>query len=217
MNWSLSYEWWFYASCTLLFASLGLGLASARTRVAIIVAIGAALALLSALGIPYVPVRGISLLMGILLAETERAGLPPVAGWVALPAVIVTFALNVSGLLPPWANAVALGASFYLLCSCAFFGKGHIADLLCIRGLRHLGNMSYSFYLVHGFAVVAILHLLLGKLAVTNRNGLFWLSILPVFAIAVAFGAALFLAIEKPLSLRVREKGKVREPATATA
>lgn len=217
VNWSLSYEWWFYVSCTLLFATLGLGLASPRKRIALIVSIGAALVALSALNVPYVPVRGLSLLMGILLAESEQAGLPPVTGWIAIPAVIVTFVLNVSGLLPPWANAIALGTGFYFLCSCAFFGKGRIADLLCIRRLRHLGNISYSFYLVHGFAVVAALHLLLGKFSAIGRNSLFWLSITPVFALALAFGAALFLMIERPFSLKVREKRKMPEAATAIA
>lgn len=68
--------------------------------------------------------------------------------------------------------------------------------------LRWLGNMSYSYYLVHGFvvraAMVALGHLLPGGLPVA----VFWLLLPVVFAATLAGSAVLFIGVERPVSLR---------------
>ena len=79
--------------------------------------------------------------------------------------------------------------------------------------IRRLGNMSYSFYLVHGFAVVALLWLLLHSVPAREQSALFWLAMAPVFLISVCCGASLFLTIEKPLSLKVLVSSRVSATA----
>ena len=56
VNWSLSYEWWFYALITALFVTLGLSRAPAKFRIATITVIAALLVGLAALHAPYVPI-----------------------------------------------------------------------------------------------------------------------------------------------------------------
>jgi len=53
-NWSLSYEWWFYTTATLLFSVLALARLQPAARISIIVAFSALLLGLSANDVPNV-------------------------------------------------------------------------------------------------------------------------------------------------------------------
>jgi len=66
VNWSLSYEWWFYASATLLFFVLGLSALPKPARIGLILGLAGALIVLSAMD---VPIRGLPLFAGMLLVE----------------------------------------------------------------------------------------------------------------------------------------------------
>ena len=59
VNWSLSYEWWFYASATLMFSVLGLSALPKAGRIGLILGLAGALITLSALDLPNVPIRGL--------------------------------------------------------------------------------------------------------------------------------------------------------------
>jgi exopolysaccharide production protein ExoZ len=203
VNWSLSYVWWLYVCSTILFATLGLGRAPPKFRVAVIAAMATLLVGLSAVHVPNVPVRGLSLLAGMMLAEAERAHLAPVNGLLAAAAVLAAFAIAISDAFPEWFVSIAVAASFYALCSHVFFGAGRFASLLCANTIRRLGNMSYSFCLVHGFGVVAVLSLLLHELTPGAQNAVFWLGMAPVFLVGAGCGMVLFLTVERPFSLDV--------------
>ena len=213
VNWSLSYEWWFYALCTALFVTLGLSRASAKFRIATITGIAALLVGLEALHVPYVPIRGISLLAGMMLAESERAHFWPVNNRAAVAAIVASFAISIFGVFPEWLSSIAFAGSFYALCSSAFFRGGYVGSFLSMNLIRRLGNMSYSFYLVHGFAVVALLWLLLHSVPAGEQSALFWLAMAPVFLVAACCGASLFLAIEKRFSLKVSVSSRVSATA----
>jgi exopolysaccharide production protein ExoZ len=62
--------------------------------------------------------------------------------------------------------------------------------------------MSYSYYLVHGFAVKAAMEIVARMVGPTAPELTFWLLISPVFALSLVPAACLFLAVEKPLSLK---------------
>jgi peptidoglycan/LPS O-acetylase OafA/YrhL len=88
VNWSLSYEWWFYVSATLLFSVCGIAAARPGVRIC---GIGGAIVVLltcSAAGIPQVPVRGVCLLGGMLLAESREKRLPSVPGAFGIAAAL---------------------------------------------------------------------------------------------------------------------------------
>jgi exopolysaccharide production protein ExoZ len=120
----------------------------------------------------------------VKLHPSELTFLPGSPNW--LP-VYRTLSLAVTG------SAVALYAfSFDRLLNRAFSQAP----------LRWLGNMSYSYYLIHGRALHAFATCLARVFPQDTRSALsFWL-LLPA-ALLVTFGTsdALFLLVEKPLSL----------------
>ena len=213
VNWSLSYEWWFYACCVTVVSVVDLRRVNPRNRCLGIAAVGLCLVLLSAAGVPGVPIRGLSFLSGLFLVEVNALRLghaPPTLGVLA---ALLTFILCVGFVLPGWFDAVILACGFFTVCSAAFQGQHFLARVLSSPGLRALGNASYSFYLVHGFAVVATIQLLLRLFPSLNRDIVFWVLLAPVFAVAFFVSAVLFLAIEKPFSLETNVSKRVAASA----
>ena len=82
---------------------------------------------------------------------------------------------------------------------------GLIGRLLSWDCIRWLGNMSYSFYLVHGIPLhvfgIAGARLHAGRLAPPLMWAAFIAGLPLIFLVTAAAGAALFLGVEKPLSL----------------
>ena len=87
-----------------------------------------------------------------------------------------------------------------MLCALAPLATARWRLALSWRYLRWFGNMSYSYYLVHGFVVLFCLHALFRVFG--SNDGLFWVFLVPVFAFTICGGALLFLFVEKPYSLR---------------
>jgi peptidoglycan/LPS O-acetylase OafA/YrhL len=118
-NWSLSYEWWFYTTATLLFSVLGLARLRPTARISIILAFAAVLLGLSANNVPNVPVRGLCLLAGMLLAEAKAAKLPPLSGGLGVGLGFSAF-IAYNWVLPPvWIGALLLAFGFSLVCCVA--------------------------------------------------------------------------------------------------
>jgi exopolysaccharide production protein ExoZ len=200
VNWSLSYEWWFYASATLLFATLGVARLTASVRISVIIGLGLLLMSLSAMALPNIPIRGFSLLAGMLLAESRTARLPAAKPWIALLAVALSAAVALTPAAPPWLVSLCLANSFTLLCSAAFFAENGLSRFLSLAPLRWLGNISYSFYLLHGMVVVVVLHFILLHTFSNTATLVFWSALPAVFLVAFAVSSCLFLSVEKPLS-----------------
>lgn len=91
-----------------------------------------------------------------------------------------------------------------------------LSRLFCYTPLRWTGNISYSFYLIHGFVLNAVV-LVVAHLSWAKANPRIAAPILFVLAGAATFATTtiLFLAIEKPWSLRPRKK-RASAPAIAT-
>ena len=120
VNWSLSYEWWFYATATFLFSVCRLSMLPPWRRITVIIAASAILLGLSACGVPYVPVRGLVLFGGMLLAEANiHHWRPPHAVW-GICAAIASLVLCLSVPLAPWLGALVITLGFCFLCSGAF-------------------------------------------------------------------------------------------------
>jgi peptidoglycan/LPS O-acetylase OafA/YrhL len=198
--WSLSYEVFYYLVVPVLIAVLGLRQWSSGHRIALFVAMallgGFAGALLGASQI-----RLVMFAAGIILFEClESRALPgiDVAGLVALVLGLLAIELFAYG---PWRYAV-LFVSFFALCLAAFATRGLTYRAFCWTPLRWLGNMSYSYYLIHGLALKAGFELL-DRLASAEAGWTlgFW-GLMPVmFLVSLIPGTALFALVEKPLSL----------------
>lgn len=200
-NWSLSYEWWFYTIATLLFSVLGLAKLRPAARISIIVAFAALLLALSANNVPNVPVRGLCLLAGMLLAEAKAAKLPPLPARLGVSLGLIAF-IAYNWILPPvWIGAFLLASGFWVVCCVAVDNQSIFSTWLAWAPLRHFGNMSYSYYLVHGFVVVPAARIVVKLAASHDLNGFFWVAMIPVFILSCVAGAVLFLTVEKPWSL----------------
>ncbi len=201
--WSLSYEMFFYLVIPVAIAALDLR-AWTRERRAILFAslIAGGIAACSVFG---GPVRLIMFPAGMLVFELFDAGLgrrSPPSG--------LAFALLVAGLLfkiAPGFTQIAkfavLSLVFAGLCwSCFARPASWLARAFTFTPLRWLGNMSYSYYLLHGLAVNASFLLLARLLAPADGGTALFIGLAPpVFAAGVIASAVLFLAIERPLSL----------------
>jgi len=126
----------------------------------------------------------------------------------AINPVAVPNALN--GALPPVTRVVLVNIAFVLLVYRSVFTCGPASRAFSWTPLRWLGNMSYSFYLMHGLGLHA-LFMLLGKLGLLKQAGFgTFLLLLPVAALAsFAVSLPIYLLIERPLSLR----SSVKRPA----
>jgi exopolysaccharide production protein ExoZ len=110
-----------------------------------------------------------------------------------------------------WVHTVA----FFLLCFSCFRAGNAAAAVFSWTPLRWLGNMSYSYYLVHGFVVKAAMEILVRTMGHDLPVAAIWLLALPIFMLTLVSAALLFLLIEKPYSLETRSAHQT--PAMLTA
>jgi exopolysaccharide production protein ExoZ len=205
VNWSLSYEWWFYALIAGLFTLFHLGRLKQKNRVVLIVLLGLTLVALSIAHVPEIPIRGLCFLAGMLLVEARVADVRPIRQLVAVGGIAAISVVLVIFSVPEWAAATLLAAGYFALCSASIHSHNALSRMLSADWLRALGNISYSFYLIHGFVTVAAVRLLArASMSLDRPNIVFWVTLGPVFLLAFCVGAALFLTVEKPLSLKVR-------------
>ena len=110
--------------------------------------------------------------------------------------------------LPNLAGEIVQTIAFFLLCAACFRGAGTVSVWMTWTPVRWLGNMSYSYYVVHGF-VVRIAMVSLGKLLPHGMpDWVFWTAMPSLFLVTLVASACLFLVVEKPVSLRPRARAK---------
>ncbi|MEW6513522.1 MAG: acyltransferase [Pseudomonadota bacterium] len=202
--WSLSYEMFYYLLVPCLIALLNLRQWTRLARMAFFCS-AAVFGLALAHWLGGGPVRLVMFVAGILLFETMGENKAIHLGRFGLPALLGGLVI-----IDQWATGplryVVLFISFYLLCLAAFRGNGLTARLFCWTPLRWLGNMSYSYYLIHGLTLKAAFLLLSKVLPPSAGWGVagFWGWMAPLFAITLLPSAILFAWVEKPLSLTMR-------------
>ncbi|MBN8504405.1 MAG: acyltransferase [Burkholderiales bacterium] len=203
--WSLSYEWFYYLLVPLLVEGGRLRERSRKERVATLAFLTAIASL--AFGFFGGPVRLLMFASGMALWEAMSAR----HFW--QPSSAVGLAAGLSSLLLallPLPGAalqplkfLLLGALFFTLCLAAFqTGRSSLAAGLTWTPLRWLGNMSYSYYLIHGLALKASFMLLGQLLPANGEQPMVLLLGLPLFfAASLVPGFLLFHFIERPYSL----------------
>lgn len=213
--WSLSYELSFYLTVPLLVAVLRLRNWSPYARIALCMCLIPLPAALEVSIRASMFVAGMLLFETLLLLKDKHAD----QGWLSLMAGS-TFPLglgyigyarfqaeNVSvsdGIMisqGPWITVILFITS-YLLCLAAFHGPGLVARVFSWTPIRLMGNISYSFYLVHGLALQALFQIL-GMIIppAAGSTVLFWL-LLPVATLtALLSSSILFILVERPYSM----------------
>jgi peptidoglycan/LPS O-acetylase OafA/YrhL len=154
-------------------------------------------------------------LAGVLLFEyLANRNRTLVSSWVGLPALLVGLGstlLPYYGVLSMPLRALLLFVGFGLSCYAVFrFPLSGFARALSWTPLRWLGNMSYSYYLLHGLALKASF-LAISNAIPTGRIGpvLFWPGLPVLFVATLLPSAVLFLLVEQPFSLRQSGLGPV--------
>jgi len=207
--WSLSYEMFFYLAMPLLLPVFRLRQAPPRVRVLFWFAVWVVVYL----AVPQ-HFRASMFIAGIMVYETAqviaRDRSSPLLTLFALAAFAAVLAFKTSihfdfvtfedaGKV----NQVTLFGACYLLCLAVFCKDGWLSRFFSRRYLRYFGNMSYSFYLIHGLTL-KFFFLILGVLLPPESYGgvlWFWVLFLPALATATAVSAGLFLLVERPFSL----------------
>lgn len=204
--WSLSYEFFYYLLIPLVIVALRLRSWNWKERVALFVAISIVFfAFFAAYG---GPIRLLMFVSGILLFEVvenrETGNIPPIgipALTLAIASVIILNEFHING----WWSQVILFVLFSVFCLECFVSAGLANRIFSLAPIRWLGNMSYSYYLIHGlslkflFLALAIIHP-----PQSDNVFLFWIAMPLAFGFTLVPSAILFVFIEKPFSLEVR-------------
>ncbi len=208
--WSLSYEIFFYVVTAAVVLKAGMGRLPGRRRVRILLVCFGLFVLTCFAGPAGFPLRMMPFFAGMLLAEGEGGHVPAWLGWAAPALAIIAVALHI---LPETWNEIAQTAAFFALCAVCFRGKGVVSGWMTWAPLRWLGNMSYSYYLLHGF-VVRIAMVMLARLLPNGMSDwMFWVAMLGLYVATLAASAVLFLWVERPLSLQPARLKTQAQPA----
>lgn len=214
--WSLSYEWLFYLLGPAVVWGTGMPRWAPRRRVLLLLGIAGAHLGLCALGVADHP-RMAVFVAGCLLWEavqtSPRMWLPATWEPAALTGYLTSLGIigwMISSSKDPIVVSVASPASYsglllfsgFWFVAYSLFHQGLLARFFSLDILRWMGNISYSYYLVHGL-VLHGLKMILGK-AVTaagiEPSPALYVALFPVaLAVTVVAGAMLFIALERPV------------------
>jgi peptidoglycan/LPS O-acetylase OafA/YrhL len=210
--WSLSYEMFYYLAIPGLVALLILGRWNTGSRTMLFVTVAGATALYCAFNDGHV--RLILFLSGMLLFEAmSNPRIPTPGSWVgllALAAGLLSTLLPVEGFAGTTLKVSIRFVSFFILgLACFRNPSAGLSRALSWTPLRWLGNMSYSYYLIHGVTLAgAFMALSLLLPGIRFSPWTFWGLLAATFALTLLPSAALFLLVERPFSLVPRRAGR---------
>lgn len=207
--WSLSYEVFYYFIIPIVIFSLKLKKWNVNQR--ILFWIVASIAGLIGWALLGGPIRLLMFISGILLFEfyTKKQYTIKKGGTLFFIVALVIFGFRSIYDFSYLLSIASVFILFLLLCLCAFNTQSKTYKWLTYTPLRWLGNMSYSYYLIHGLTL-KVCFLVIGILLPTeyaSANIYYWLWA-PLFASTVLTSFVLFLVIERPLSLQVSRLSK---------
>ena len=124
-------------------------------------------------------------------------------GLVALVAAVVAPMFLLSDLLAGFPRLVVLFVGWPVLCAACFCVDGRARRIFSTTPLRWLGNMSYSYYLVHSLVLQGCFELLRKVVPPDgDQPWVWWTLLLPCFAATLVASYAVFVGVEKRFSLR---------------
>ena len=229
--WSLSYEFFFYIVVPVLVGVLALRRRSPSFRIGLILCLAVGYTAGHAIGLPYQ--HFVLFMTGMLVYDATRlewrAGQIRGFGWAAVVLAVLAvpslYALEGHPeVLPPVVGssravvgmlrtALLAGLYFAVVFTCLMPGTRG-GRIFSWTPLRWLGNMSYSYYLLHGLTI-NVTALALSGLGPDpgHADALYWLLLPLTFGATILSSTVLFAIVERPLSLR--EGRPPREVAAA--
>lgn len=203
--WSLSYELFYYLMIPLVIEVFRLRSCRPAQRLIFFMLIAVLLVVFcAALG---GPIRMAMFFSGILIFDALKLGWK--LKWPSVFGLIALGAAQVLPLLPMFAGvggAIKIGVlflTFFVLCLACFQDEDSlIAKIFSWTPVRWLGNMSYSYYLIHGLALKAIFMVLPMMLPRSMFDAwFFWAFFGVAFVLTLVPSVILFVLVERPFSL----------------
>jgi peptidoglycan/LPS O-acetylase OafA/YrhL len=217
--WSLSYEFFYYLLIPLIVMVFGMQRWTRLRRVVFFVGLSILYMGVCVFGLS--PHPGLIMFVaGILLYEARHSYelgklISPHTDYFVLLLLACTFPLiymltDRQELLPWWFKPGHFGlfyrksllfVSFFVFTFTCFDSRGLLKRIFSWRPLRWLGNMSYSYYLIHALTVNAVATGLAHIRPPENKSQvLFWALLLPVFFLTLVSSTLLFLFVERRFS-----------------
>jgi len=215
--WSLSYELAFYLSIPILIHCLHMRKWTTSHRVGFFLILSAGFTILYASGVVHhhrLILFGAGIILWELVQETtfpsilkSRGEIIAIICFLANLAVIGIYGMqtmNTQLVLSTtrWWYGAGLFVTAFWFSSFALAFNGHLKTLFSWSPLRWLGNMSYSYYLIHGVTLQG-LRLCVQYLSPSHsHSSVFFIFLLFMgMLVTLLTSSALFLLIEKPFSL----------------
>jgi exopolysaccharide production protein ExoZ len=238
--WSLSYEFFFYLIIPIIVWITGMRTWKRVFRVVFFIALWLSY-MLYAFTVPRSQVRLLMFIAGILMYEAMDSGwfrgkltrtgeIFAIGIFVASLAFVYMYdahqellsflpGLTAGKTILPGIGAfqgpykvIVLSISCTVLAFYSFEFDGLLKKLFSWNPLRYLGNMSYSYYLIHGLALHSVAIIAYSIIPENHPSLSTFLLALPLgFAVTWIASTCLFLLIEKPFSLR-RHLGGSAQP-----
>lgn len=206
MSWSLSYEMFFYISVPVLIALFTMRRWPPSMRRLFFLALGITCCLLDDLN----SLQRVALFCsGVIVADLD-APKHPLWKWAGVAALIASapLAVWVGGQTTMGGRYAVLAVLQGIAVWVCLHEFGALARAMHWSPLRWLGNMSYSFYLIHGVALQATM-LVLSKTALPQLGALGWFIQAPIGLLAaLVAAAAVYLCVERPISLLPAARGR---------
>jgi peptidoglycan/LPS O-acetylase OafA/YrhL len=216
--WSLSYEMFYYLLVPVVVAALQLRTWQPSQRIYFFLALN--VACLVGFGLFGGHIRLVMFIAGILLYDLlkmERGPGPSTVLSLLLLLLGFTFKAMEASLTGALGTEICLQIAFFALCwACFASPNSGIGLRFSWTPLRWLGNMSYSYYLLHGLALVLMAKVLTPLLPAQGLSPWSLLPLLPfAFGVTLLPSAAMFILVERPLSLK--SAGRTRTDTGAIA
>ena len=218
--WSLSYEIFYYLFIPLLVAALSMKRWQPRSRLiffSVLSVLYAGYCLLGSYGRPHL----LMFISGILLFEAMYSyrltdNLRPSFDYSVLLILILTFPLiyamterpelfpymPLDGTVGETFRIIVLFVSFGLFTFACFGSRSILKRMFSWTPLRWLGNMSYSYYLIHGLTLKGIALVMMPVIPPSILStAVFWLGFPLFFFLTLLSSTLLFIFVEKRFSL----------------
>jgi len=211
--WSLSYEVFFYLTVPVFISRLHLRERDSHRRVRLLRWCALGTLLLGGL-ISGTHPRLCMFFGGMLLWEWLRFRWPQeqddpdrvrsldrLSSWALVAAIVAAVVLS-GTFLQGLPRVAAMLVLWPVLCAGCFAVDGRMRRWFSWTPIRYLGNISYSYYLVHSLVLQGCFLLLERIWPPGGTAGwAYWAFLLPCFALTVVGALGLFLVVEKPFSL----------------
>lgn len=203
--WSLSYEMFYYLLIPAVIVLFRLRRRSGRWRTVFFLVVGTAFGAYCATRGG--PVRLMMFIAGIMVHEMLNRPRPIALSSryavLALICGILAMLLPLRGSSGEAVKFLILALSFFVVCySCFRHPAQGLACTFSWTPLRWLGNMSYSYYLLHGLVLNVGFRLLHRALPTVSHEALFFVGVLlPMFIVTLIPTITLYVFVERPFSL----------------